>query len=160
MHDETLLEVRGVTKRFVKSLDIAATGMLAQQLNVEVISNNIANMNTTGYKRQRAEFQDLLYQDQRRVGSASSDAGTIVPSGVQIGLGVQPAAVYRVIEQGSMTITDNTFDLAINGKGYFTVELPRPTSLCARYHSRNVDAKCAGSNVSALQKDSQVASVS
>ena len=108
----------------MKSLDIAATGMLAQQLNVEVISNNIANMNTTGYKRQRAEFQDLLYQDQRRVGSASSDAGTIVPSGVQIGLGVQPAAVYRVIEQGSMTITDNTFDLAINGKGYFTVELP------------------------------------
>ena len=108
----------------MKSLDIAATGMLAQQLNVEVISNNIANMNTTGFKRQRAEFQDLLYQDQRRVGSASSDAGTIVPSGVQIGLGVQPAAVYRVIEQGSMTITDNTFDLAINGKGYFTVELP------------------------------------
>ena len=108
----------------MKSLDIAATGMLAQQLNVEVISNNIANMNTTGYKRQRAEFQDLLYQDQRRVGSASSDAGTIVPAGVQIGLGVQPAAVYRVVEQGSMTITDNTFDLAINGKGYFTVELP------------------------------------
>jgi len=108
----------------MKSLDIAATGMLAQQLNVEVISNNIANMNTTGYKRQRAEFQDLLYQDQRRVGSASSDTGTIVPSGVQLGLGVQPAAVYRVIEQGSMTITDNTLDLAINGKGYFTVELP------------------------------------
>jgi flagellar basal-body rod protein FlgG len=108
----------------MKSLDIAATGMLAQQLNVEVISNNIANMNTTGYKRQRAEFQDLLYQDQRRVGSASSEAGTIVPAGVQLGLGVQPAAVYRIAEQGSMTITDNTYDLAINGKGFFTVELP------------------------------------
>lgn len=108
----------------MKSLDIAATGMLAQQLNVEVISNNIANMNTTGFKRRRAEFQDLLYQNQLRGGSASSDAGTIVPAGVQLGLGVQPAAVYRIAEQGSMNITDNPFDLAISGKGYFQVELP------------------------------------
>ena len=73
----------------MRSLSIAATGMLAQQLNVEVISNNIANMNTTGYKRQRAEFQDLLYQNLRRVGATSSDTGTIVPSGVQIGVGVK-----------------------------------------------------------------------
>ena len=80
----------------MRSLSIAATGMLAQQLNVEVISNNIANMNTSGFKRQRAEFQDLLYQDQRRVGSTSSDAGTIVPAGVQIGVGVKSAAVYRI----------------------------------------------------------------
>lgn len=108
----------------MKSLNIAATGMLAQQMNVEVISNNIANMNTTGFKRQRAEFQDLLYQNQRRVGSDSSDAGTIVPSGVQIGLGVQPAAVYRIAEQGNIAITDNAYDLAINGRGYFLVELP------------------------------------
>ncbi len=108
----------------MRSLDIAATGMLAQQLNVEVISNNIANMTTTGFKRQRAEFQDLLYQDQRRVGSTSSDAGTIVPSGIQLGLGVRPAAVYRIVEQGNLTITDNPFDLAINGPGYFTIELP------------------------------------
>ena len=108
----------------MRSLDIAATGMLAQQLNVEVISNNIANMTTTAYKRQRAEFQDLLYQDQRRVGSTSSDAGTIVPSGIQLGLGVRPAAVYRIVEQGNLTITDNPFDLAINGPGYFTIELP------------------------------------
>ncbi len=108
----------------MRSLDIAATGMLAQQLNVEVISNNIANMTTTGYKRQRAEFQDLLYQDLRRVGSESSDAGTVVPSGIQLGLGVQPAAVYRIVEQGSLTVTENPFDLAINGRGYFTVELP------------------------------------
>ena len=108
----------------MKSLNIAATGMLAQQMNVEVISNNIANMNTTGFKRRRAEFQDLLYQNQRRVGSESSDSGTIVPSGVQIGLGVQPAAVYRIAEQGNIAITDNAYDLAINGRGYFTVELP------------------------------------
>ncbi|MDJ0607578.1 MAG: flagellar basal-body rod protein FlgG [Kiloniellales bacterium] len=108
----------------MNSLDIAATGMLAQQLNVEVISNNIANMSTTGYKRQRSEFQDLLYQDLRRVGSESSDAGTVVPAGVQLGLGVQPAAVYRISEQGAMNITDNPFDVAINGKGFFQVELP------------------------------------
>lgn len=108
----------------MNSLDIAATGMLAQQLNVEVISNNIANMNTTGFKRNRAEFQDLLYQDLRRVGAESSDSGTIVPAGVQLGLGVQPAAVYRIGEQGAMNITDNPFDVAISGKGFFQVELP------------------------------------
>ena len=108
----------------MRSLSIAATGMLAQQLNVEVVSNNIANVNTTGYKRQRAEFQDLLYQNMRRVGSASSDAGTIVPSGIQVGVGVKTASVYRITEQGDLTVTDNTLDLAIQGKGYFQVEMP------------------------------------
>ncbi len=108
----------------MRSLDIAATGMLAQQLNVEVISNNIANLTTTGYKRQRAEFQDLLYQDLRRVGSSSSDTGTIVPSGIQLGLGVKPAAVYRIAEQGNLSITENPLDVAISGRGYFQVELP------------------------------------
>lgn len=108
----------------MRSLNIAATGMLAQQLNVEVISNNIANMNTTAFKRQRAEFQDLLYQDQRRVGSTSSDTGTIVPAGVQIGVGVKTAAVYRITEQGNLVSTNNTYDVAIQGKGFFKVTLP------------------------------------
>ncbi len=108
----------------MRSLSIAATGMLAQQLNVEVISNNIANINTTGFKRQRAEFHDLLYQDLLRAGTNSSDTGTVVPSGIQIGLGVKPAAVYRITEQGNLVIADNDLDLAINGKGYFAVELP------------------------------------
>lgn len=108
----------------MRSLSIAATGMLAQQRNVEVISNNLANMNTTAYMRRRTEFQDLLYQNLRRVGSASSDAGTIVPSGVQLGLGVKLAAVYRIHEQGNLTSTDNTFDLAIQGKGYFRIQMP------------------------------------
>ncbi len=108
----------------MSSLSIGATGMLAQQLNVEVISNNIANMNTTGFKRQRAEFQDLLYENLVRVGSNSSDAGTIEPTGIQLGLGVEPAAVYRISEQGSLTITDNPMDLAIDGQGYFMVETP------------------------------------
>jgi len=98
--------------------------MLAQQLNVEVISNNIANMNTTGYKRQRAEFQDLLYQNLRRIGAASSDTGTIVPSGVQIGVGVKTAAVYRITEQGNVVSTGNTLDLAIQDRGYFRIQLP------------------------------------
>jgi flagellar basal-body rod protein FlgG len=108
----------------MRSLNIAATGMLAQQLNVEVISNNIANMNTTGFKRRRAEFQDLLYQNLRRVGSTSSDSGTIVPAGVQIGLGVKPAAVYRIVEQGNLLSTSNSLDMAIQGKGYFQIESP------------------------------------
>ncbi len=108
----------------MRSLSIAATGMLAQQMNVEVISNNIANVNTTGFKRQRAEFQDLLYQDLLRAGTNSSESGTVVPSGIQIGLGVKPAAVYRITEQGNITITNNDLDMAINGKGYYPVELP------------------------------------
>ncbi|MFQ6017284.1 MAG: flagellar basal-body rod protein FlgG [Kiloniellaceae bacterium] len=108
----------------MRALSIAATGMLAQQLNVEVISNNIANINTTGFKRQRAEFHDLLYQDLLRAGTSSSTTGTVVPSGIQIGLGVKPGAVYRITEQGNLLITDNKLDLAINGKGYFKVELP------------------------------------
>lgn len=108
----------------IRALNIAGTGMLAQQTNVEVISNNIANMNTTAYTRRRTEFNDLLYQDLRRVGSTSSDAGTIVPSGVQLGLGVKTAAVYRISEQGSLLSTDNTLDIALQGRGYFQIQLP------------------------------------
>ena len=112
----------------MRSLNIAATGMQAQQQNVEVISNNIANMNTTAYMRRRTEFHDLIYQNLRRVGSTSSDAGTVVPSGVQLGLGVKMAAVYRIHEQGNLTSTDNTFDMAIQGNGFFQVQLPDGTA--------------------------------
>src|SRR4051795_11631244 len=112
----------------MRSLAIAATGMLAQQLNVEVISNNIANINTTGFKRQRAEFQDLLYQSERRVGSSSSDTGTVVPVGVQIGSGVKAAAVYRLSTQGNLTTTSNPLDLAIQGHGYFQIQMPDGTT--------------------------------
>ncbi|MGH7081331.1 MAG: flagellar basal-body rod protein FlgG [Acetobacteraceae bacterium] len=108
----------------MRALDIAATGMQAQQTNVEVISNNIANMTTTGYKRQRAEFQDLIYQNLRVAGSNSSDQSTIVPSGAQIGLGVKTAGVYRIDDQGSLQQTGNSLDLAIQGNGYFQVTLP------------------------------------
>lgn len=83
----------------MRALGIAATGMLAQQRNVEVVSNNLANMNTTGFMRRRSEFQDLLYQNLRRVGSTSSENGEVVPTGVQIGLGVKLAGVYRIHAQ-------------------------------------------------------------
>ena len=108
----------------MRALTTAATGMQAQQLNVEVISNNLANMNTTGFKRQRAEFQDLLYQNVQQMGMDSSDAGTIVPTGVQVGLGVQTASIYRITEQGALSNTGNPFDLAISGHGYFRVQMP------------------------------------
>jgi flagellar basal-body rod protein FlgG len=108
----------------MQALRTAATGMAAQQMNVEVISNNIANMNTVAFKRQRAEFQDLLYQTLQAAGTQSSDQGTIVPTGVQIGAGVKASAVYRIGTQGSLTRTDNQYDVAINGRGYLQVLMP------------------------------------
>lgn len=111
----------------MRSLHIAATGMQAQQTNVDVISQNLANQTTTGYKVQRAEFQDLIYQDLRRVGTNSSDVGTIVPTGVQLGLGVKTAAVSRNTEQGTLKQSENPLDVALQGNGYFQVELPDGT---------------------------------
>lgn len=125
----------------MRSLSVGATGMLAQQLNVETISNNIANMTTTGFKRQRAEFQDLLYQNQRRVGSTSSDAGTVVPSGIQVGAGVKTAAIYRINEQGNISVTGNKLDLAINGQGYFQVQLPSGETAYSRAGSLQLNAE-------------------
>ncbi len=108
----------------MKALSIAASGMLAQELNVEVVSNNIANMRTTGFKRQRAEFADLLYQNLRRMGAESSDAGTIVPTGVQIGSGVRLAATARIMTQGSLETTEGVLNLAVRGEGFFRVQMP------------------------------------
>jgi flagellar basal-body rod protein FlgG len=116
----------------MRAMNIAATGMLAQQTNVEVIANNIANQNTTGFKRQRAEFQDLLYQTERRGGATSSDTGTIVPVGVQIGIGVKTAAVYRVTTQGNLTTTSNPLDIAIQGRGFFQILQPDGTTAYTR----------------------------
>src|SRR5690348_15899704 len=124
----------------MRALNIAATGMLAQQLNVEVISNNITNLNTTAFKRQCAEFQDLLYQDQRPVGAQSSDNGTIVPVGVQVGSGVKAAAVYRITEQGTMLNTNNPLDVAIQGLGYFQVQMPDGTTAYTRAGSFQLSA--------------------
>ncbi|MFC7378892.1 flagellar basal-body rod protein FlgG [Brevundimonas sp. GCM10030266] len=108
----------------MRALRTAASGMEAQQLNVEVISNNIANMNTIGYKRQRAEFQDLLYHNLERMGAQSSTQGTVVPTGIQIGAGVKAGAVYRITEQGTPQLTGGRYDMAIDGQGYFQILMP------------------------------------
>lgn len=125
----------------MRAMNIAATGMHAQQLNVEVISNNIANINTTGYKRQRAEFQDLLYENIRRPGAPSTDSGTLVPSGIQIGLGVKTAAVYRIGDQGSLQLTENALDIAVEGEGYFQIDLPDGSTGFTRAGSFQLNAQ-------------------
>ena len=106
----------------MRALSIAATGMAAQQTNVETIANNLANMNTTGFKQQRAEFQDLLYQNIQTPGAQTSDQGTYAPNGIQIGAGVRTAAIYRVTTQGDLKSTNNPYDVAIQGPGYFRIQ--------------------------------------
>lgn len=123
----------------MRSLTTAALGMQAQQLSVEVISNNIANSSTTGFKRQRAEFADLLYQDQRRVGTQTSNTGTIVPAGIQIGVGVKAVSVYRINEQGNLIQTTNPLDVAIKGRGYLQVTMPDGTTAYTRDGSLKLD---------------------
>lgn len=116
----------------MRSLDIGATGMQAMQTNVDVISNNIANMTTTGHKRQRVDFKDLIYQNIDRPGAQSSDVGTLLPSGLQLGLGVKVNSVYRIHEQGTLQITDNPLDLAITGEGFFQIQRPDGTTAYTR----------------------------
>src|SRR6195952_1804224 len=106
----------------MRALSIASTGMLAQQTNVETIANNLANMNTTGFKQQRAEFQDLLYQNVQTPGSQTSDSGTVAPNGIQIGAGVKTAAIYRITTQGDLKSTGNPYDVAVQGSGYFRIQ--------------------------------------
>ena len=108
----------------MKSLQIAATGMSAQQMRVDTIANNLANMSTTGYNARRADFADLHYQQFARAGSISASDGTVLPTGVQVGLGVRPASVGMLIQQGATVQTGGDLDLAIEGKGYFEVVLP------------------------------------
>ncbi len=121
------------------SLQTAATAMLAQQLNVDVIANNIANVNTTAFKRQRAEFVDLLYQTETQVGSTTSDTGTVTVTGAEFGTGVKLGSVYRMHEQGNMLSTGNDLDLAIRGKGYIQVSLPNGTTAYTRAGSLQLD---------------------
>ncbi len=106
----------------MRALSIASTGMLAQQTNVEVIANNLANMNTTAFKQQRAEFTDLLYQNIQTPGSQTSDQGTYAPNGIQLGAGVRTAAVYRITTQGDLKSTSNPYDVAIQGAGFFRIQ--------------------------------------
>jgi flagellar basal-body rod protein FlgG len=125
----------------MRALYTAATGMMAQELNVEVISNNIANMRTTGFKRQRAEFQDLLYQSLRRAGSPSSNQGNRLPIGLDIGGGVKVVGTPRIQSQGSLMPSEKELDLAIRGEGYFRVQLPDGTIAYTRAGSFERDAE-------------------
>jgi flagellar basal-body rod protein FlgG len=121
----------------MRALAIAATGMDAQQTNLEVIANNIANINTTGYKRSRAEFSDLLYQTERAKGIANRPNQATVPEGANIGLGVQTAAVRNLHIQGELTQTENDLDMAIVGKGWFQIQMPDGTTEYTRAGSLN-----------------------
>ena len=124
----------------MRSLAIASSGMLAQQLNVDVISNNIANMNTTGFKRQRAEFQDMLYQTLERMGTSSSDQNTLIPTGVQVGSGVRTGSVYRIMSQGNVQATENPYDLSVEGQGFFRVLMPNGETAYTRAGAFSVNA--------------------
>ena len=108
----------------MKALQIAATGMSAQQMKVDVVSNNLANMSTTGYNPRRADFADLTYQQMARPGSVTAADGSMLPTGIQIGLGVRPAAVSVVIGQGTLDATGGDLDVAIDGNGYIEVQMP------------------------------------
>ena len=108
----------------MQALHTAATGMAAQELNVQVISNNIANLRTTGFKKQTAAFQDLIYEHVRRVGAQASDQGTILPVGVDIGGGVKTVGTPRSMTQGTLSQTGNDLDLALSGEGFFKILMP------------------------------------
>ena len=125
----------------MRALHTAATGMMAQELNVQVISNNIANMRTTGYKRQRAEFQDLLYEHVRRIGTQTSDQGNTLPVGVDLGSGVKTVGTPRVMTQGSLSPTGKDFDVAVRGEGFFKIQRPDGTYSYTRDGSFEMDAQ-------------------
>jgi flagellar basal-body rod protein FlgG len=108
----------------MNALQIAATGMSAQQMKVDVVSNNLANMSTTGYNARRADFADLMYEQAQKPGSISSQTGTMLPTGVQLGMGVRPSSVSVVLKQGSLSQTSGDLDFAVDGRGYFEVTLP------------------------------------
>ena len=125
----------------MRALYTAATGMAAQELNVQVISNNIANLRTTGFKKQRAAFQDLIYDHVRRVGAQASDQGTMLPVGVDIGGGVKTVGTPRLMSQGTLSPTGNDLDIAIRGEGFFKIQVPDGTFAYTRDGSFMMDAQ-------------------
>src|SRR5436305_12953367 len=125
----------------MRAVDTPATGMMARELNVQVISNNIANMRTTGYKRQRAEFQDLLYEHVRRIGTQTSTQGNILPVGIDLGGGVKTVGTPRVMTQGTLSPTGRDLDVAIRGEGFFKILMPDGTYAYTRDGSFQTDAQ-------------------
>jgi flagellar basal-body rod protein FlgG len=125
----------------MRALDTAATGMAAQDLKVQVIAGNIANMGTTGFKSQRAEFQDLIYEHVQRIGAQASDQGNILPVGIELGSGVKTVGTPRLMTQGTLSQTGNTLDVAIQGSGWFKVLMPDGTYNYTRDGSFQMDAQ-------------------
>ena len=123
----------------IRSLWIAKTGMEAQQTQLDTISHNLANVGTNGFKRGHVVFEDLIYQNLRQAGAASSDQ-TQLPTGLQIGLGVRPVATSRIFSQGNLQQTSNNLDVAIKGQGFFQVQMPDGTSAYTRDGSLQVDS--------------------
>jgi flagellar basal-body rod protein FlgG len=123
----------------MRALDTAATGMAAMDLQVQVIAGNLANMSTTGYKSQRAEFQDLIYEHVQRIGAQASDNGNILPVGIELGSGVKTVGTPRLMTQGSLSQTGNTLDVAIQGAGWFKIQLPDGTFNYTRDGSFQMD---------------------
>ncbi len=124
----------------MRALSVAASGMNAQELNVEVIANNVANINTTAYKRARAEFTDILYQVDRAAGVPNRSDGEPIPEGARIGLGVRAAAVRYLHQQGVLLQSPNKLDLAINGRGWFQIEGPNGETLYTRAGTFNLNS--------------------
>ncbi|HZL38742.1 MAG TPA: flagellar basal-body rod protein FlgG [Pseudolabrys sp.] len=124
----------------MRALSTASSGMMAMELNVQVIANNLANMTTTGYKRQRAEFQDLLYDHVSRIGTQTSAQGNMLPVGIDLGSGVKSVGTPRLMTQGTLSATGSTLDIAIRGDGFFKIQLPDGTYAYTRDGSFQMDA--------------------
>jgi flagellar basal-body rod protein FlgG len=142
-----------------KTLNTAATGMQAQQTNMDVISNNIANVSTFGYKKSRAEFEDLLYQNVKDPGARTGE-NAVSPTGIQVGLGVKTGAVQRDFDVGAAKITKNPFDIMIEGAGFFPVQLPDGQIAYTRdgAFKRDPEGKLVDKNGNALQPEIRVPS--
>jgi flagellar basal-body rod protein FlgG len=125
----------------MRALYTAATGMAAQELSVQVISNNIANLRTTGFKKQRAAFQDLIYEHVRRVGAQASDQGTILPVGIDLGGGVKTVGTPRMMTQGTLNPTGNDLDIAVRGEGFFKIQVPDGSFTYTRDGTFQMDAQ-------------------
>jgi flagellar basal-body rod protein FlgG len=125
----------------IRALWTAATGMAAQALNVDVIANNLANVNTTGFKRGRANFQDLMYQQVKSAGAEASSAGTQLPTGTQIGLGVRTSGIESIFLEGSFKDTSNPLDMAIEGRGFFQIQMPNGDLAYTRAGAFSLDSQ-------------------
>jgi flagellar basal-body rod protein FlgG len=125
----------------MRALDTAATGMAAMDLQVQVIAGNIANMSTTGFKSQRAEFQDLIYEHVQRIGAQASDQGNILPVGIELGSGVKTVGTPRLMTQGALLQTGNQLDVALQGDGWFKIQMPDGTFTYTRDGSFKQDSQ-------------------